>query len=251
MSFQVIAHRGAMGYERQNTLSSFRKALEIGADGLEFDVFLSKDSKVVVFHDEILEELTDTAGHPSSLTLKELSELEIKPDSNCNRNLPHSEIRIPSLIEVLDLVDRYNGKKKPWVNIELKGDGTEYEIPNIIMQYDKKRTLTSDRFLISSFDHNQLRRVKSSNPKLKLGVLYSGIFERLNEEFASLKPYSVHPDIDTINQEVVTDAHNRGFKVYIWTVNKEWQAQKVVPLGIDGAFTNYPDRMKKWAAKYS
>lgn len=252
MPFQVIAHRGAMGYERQNTLSSFRRALELEADGLELDVFLSKDGHLFVFHDEMLEELTKASGHPSNLTLQELQELEVNPPEGYRaKKLHHSEIRIPSLAEVLELVGGYEGKKS-WINIELKGEGTEYAVPGLVRHYDRRGLVPLDRILVSSFDHDgQLRTMRDSNPRLRLGVLFSGILTNLNEQFELYHPYSVHPDVDTINQKLVDDAHERGFKVYAWTVNKEWQARKVVPLGIDGAFTNYPDRMKELAAKYS
>ncbi len=118
-----IGHRGAMGYEPENTLRSFQKALDLGVDMIELDVYLCKTGELVVIHSDKLSRTTDGRGFVRNMSFKELEEMDAGKGE-----------KIPSLQQVLDLID-----KKTIVNIELKGPGTAKPSINIIEHYIEEK----------------------------------------------------------------------------------------------------------------
>src|SRR6478736_6397135 len=138
-----IGHRGAKGYEPENTLSSFQKALDLKVDGIELDVYLSSDGEIVVFHDETLNRMTDGKGYISQYSLSELKDFRIEQDH-----------QIPTLREVFDLVD-----KKCFINVELKGRSTVKPVVDLIEDYITNKNWNYSHFQVSSFDWNLLAEV--------------------------------------------------------------------------------------------
>lgn len=245
---QIIGHRGAMAYKPENTLSSFDEALRLGADGIELDVWVCATGEVVVFHDEMLDKLTDGAGTVYDKTLSELKRLKVKhPQPEKGESIPHDMVTIPTLEEVLELAD-----KRAFVNIELKGHNTARRAYKTIDSYVIEKGWPYDGFLVSSFDHPELRKFqRASKGLVNVGYLFSAIplgYAKLAEK---VDAFAIHPEWDTINEKLVRDAHRRKIKVNVWTVNTEEQAKTMVKLGVDGVFTNYPDRMREWVAKYT
>ncbi|MFW6383179.1 MAG: glycerophosphodiester phosphodiesterase, partial [Nanoarchaeota archaeon] len=113
-----IGHRGAMGYEPENTLSSFEKAIELGVDMIELDVRLCKDLEVVVFHDDKLSRFANAEGYVIEKSLEELKKLDVKGGG-----------KIPALREALNHIN-----KRAKVNIELKGRGSVEFVEKIITE---------------------------------------------------------------------------------------------------------------------
>ena len=155
MTIIKVGHRGAMGYEPENTLRSFKKALELGVDMIEFDVYVCKSGELVVIHDDTLERTTNGKGLVIEKTLAELKELDAG-----------KEEKIPTLEEIMDLAD-----KKVKINIELKGDNTAKPVLNMIEKYVDEKGWKYDDFLVSSFNHGELKNFKELNPKIKTGIL--------------------------------------------------------------------------------
>ena len=151
MTIIKVGHRGAMGYEPENTLRSFKKALELGVDMIEFDVYVCKSGELVVIQDDTLERTTNGKGLVIEKTLAELKELDAG-----------KEEKIPTLEEIMDLAD-----KKVKINIELKGDNTAKPVLNMIEKYVDEKGWKYDDFLVSSFNHNELKKFKELNPKIK------------------------------------------------------------------------------------
>ena len=245
---QIIGHRGAMGYKPENTISSFEEALSLGVDGIELDVWKCRSGELVVFHDETLDKLTNGSGSIYDKTLSELKKLEVKhPAPEKGETIPHENITIPTLDEVLDVVD-----KTAFVNVELKGPNTARLVYGTIEKYVLENGWPYDGFLVSSFDHPELRKFqKASRGTINVGYLFSAIpllYAKLAERAGA---HAIHPEWDTLNKRLVSDAHKRRIKVNVWTVNTEEQARKMVKLGVDGLFTNYPDKMREWVAKYN
>lgn len=223
-----IAHRGASGYEPENTLISFRKALELGADGAEFDVHLSKDGKVVVIHDSLVNRTTNGKGFVSRKTLQELQELDAGNGE-----------KIPTLQEVLDLI-----KKKMQVHIELKGKNTASPVAAIIEEYVKRKKWEYSDFFVSSFNHAELSAFKKLLPQVKIGALIIGIKIQLDTYKKKLDAYSVNMLYKFARKSVIEEAHEKGLKVFVYTVNNVREMKRMKELGVDGIFTNYPDRMR-------
>jgi len=222
-----IGHRGAMGYEPENTLKSFKKALEFDIDAVELDVYVCKSGELVVIHDDKVDRTTNGKGYVIEKTFDELREL----DAGQNE-------KIPLLSEVLDVID-----KKVKINIELKGANTAKPVNDLIEKYVKNKGWKYENFLISSFNHYELKQFNEINPDIEIGALITGIPIDFAEFAEKVNAKYVNLCIEFINQEFVDDAHNRGMKVFVWTVNDLDDIERMKALGIDGIFSNFPDRL--------
>ncbi len=225
---KIIGHRGAMGYETENSLLSLQKALDLNVDMIEIDVFKIKSGEIVVFHDEKIDRLTSSKGSIESLTLQELKSLKLKGG--------HS---IPTLTEALDLINH----KVP-VNIELKGAHTAKEVDRLIEEYCKNHGWTLEDFVISSFDWTELKTMRSINSDIAIAVLTEDNPLDAIEMAKELKAFAINPDYKTIGKKEVEQIHRHGYKVYAYTVNKPEDIEKMKDYGVDGIFTNYPDRAR-------
>lgn len=222
-----IGHRGAAGYEPENTLISFKKALELNVDMIELDVYVCKTQELVVIHDDKVDRTTNGTGYVIEKTFDELRAL----------NAGKGE-KIPTLREVLDLID-----KKTKVNIELKGVGTAKSVYELIEKYVKEKQWSYDDFLVSSFNHHELKEFNELNSKVKIGALLTGIPIEYAQFGETVNAYSVNLSIEFINKKFVNDAHKRRMKVMVWAVNDLDDIEKMKSLGVDGIFSDYPDRL--------
>ena len=222
-----IGHRGACGYEPENTLLSFKKALKLNVDMIELDVYLCKTGELVVIHDDKVDRTTNGKGYITEKSFEELRQLDAGKGE-----------KIPTLQEVLDLTN-----KKAKENIELKGEGTAKPVSKVIEKYVKEKGWSYDDFLVSSFNHYELLKFSKLNPNIKIGVLIKGTPIGFAEFAEKVNAYSVHLSLEFINKEFVEDAHKRGMKVFVWTVNDTDEMQRMKELGIDGIFSKFPDRI--------
>ena len=222
-----FGHRGAAGYEPENTIKSFKKALELNVDAVELDVYVCKSGELVVIHDDKVDRTTDGEGYVIEKTLDELRSLDAGNGE-----------KIPTLYEVFDLINR-----QVKINIELKGAGTADPVYELIENYVEEKDWKYDDFIISSFNHYELKKFNKLNPEVKIGALITGIPIGLAEFAEKVNADSVNLCIEFINQEFVDDAHNRGMKVNVWTVNDLDDIERMKNLNVDGMFSNFPDRL--------
>lgn len=222
-----IGHRGAMGYAPENTLKSFKKALELNIDAVELDVYVCKSGELVVIHDDKVDRTTNGRGYVVEKTLTELKNLDAGEGE-----------KIPLLSEVFDVVD-----KKVKINIELKGPNTAKPVNDLIEDYVKNKGWQYADFLISSFNHYELKTFNELNPQIKIGALITGIPIGFTEFAKKINASSVNLCVEFINQSFVDDAHKRGLEVYVWTVNDPDDIARMKKLNIDGLFSNFPDRL--------
>ena len=224
-----IGHRGAMGHEPENTLSSVRKALALGAPCVEVDVY-SVDGHLVVFHDDRLERRTNGTGYLTEQSFEYLRSLDAGDGQ-----------RIPTLEEVCELID-----SRACLNIELKGPDTAAPVTELISNLIESGW-HKEAILVSSFNHRELlkmkREIKRFNQDIKLGALIYGIPVDDAKFAEDLGAFSVHPSLSFINQQFVDDAHARGLKVYVYCVNHPEDIAKMYKLGVDGVFTDFPERV--------
>ena len=225
--FIRIGHRGACGYGPENTLLSFEKALQLNVDMIELDVQLCKTGEIIVIHDDKVDRTTNGKGYVSEKSFEELRSLDAGKGES-----------IPLLSEVIDVIAR-----EKIINIELKGEGTAQPVLALINEYIRGKGWSCDDFLISSFNHHALVEVKKTDPEIKIGVNTSSV-PLGHAEFAQrLGAFSVHPSIEFINSAFVEDAHNRGLKVYVWTVNDYDDIERMKSMDVDGMFSDFPDRL--------
>ncbi len=233
-----LAHRGANTEAPENTMAAFRKAVEVGATGLEFDVQLSKDGAVVVIHDEKLERTTNGSGLVKDYTLEELQRL----DAGTWFGEEFAGEKMPTLDQVLDEF----ASTELIFNIELKSGIVLYPgLEEKVIEAVKCRNLT-DRVVLSSFNHYSLVTCRELNTEIRTGMLYvAGLYEPW-EYALKLGCYSVHPLFNHLQHpELVSGFREHNLAIYAWTVNEPVYMELMVAGGIDAIITDRPQDLQK------
>ena len=222
---KVIAHRGASGHEPENTLLAIQTAMDMQVDAIEIDVHLA-DGELMVIHDRWLDKTTNGHGRVSDKALAELKQLDAGKGQ-----------KIPTLWEVLVLVD---GRCD--LNIELKSEKTVKPLVDTLYRAIDELGFRQLQFVISSFNHHLLKEIKTSDPAWRVGALTASRPLDYAAFAQKLHAYSIHMDVDFVDRAFVTDAHKRGLKVFVYTVDHERDIQDLMDMNVDGIFTNYPTR---------
>ena len=220
-----FGHRGARGHEPENTVRSVRKALELGADGVEVDVHFA-DGKLVVIHDDTLGRTTNGRGRVTKKSFAYLRSLDAG-----------SGERIPTLAEIFAAVNR-----RAIINVELKGPHTAAPVTALIAEYVNRHGWSFDDFLVSSFDHARIREAKEWCPDIRIGALIMKTPRGLAKFAETLGAWSLHADKRCVTPKLVADAHARGLKVFVFTINQPGEIVRMKTLGVDGIFSDFPER---------
>lgn len=232
------AHRGFSGKYPENTMLAFKKAVEAGADGIEFDVHFTKDKEIVIIHDETIDRTTDGVGEVESYTYDELSRFNAFGRFEGQFDFQ----RIPTLREYFDLIAPIDGFM---TNIELKTGINEYPgieraVLNLIDEFNLR-----DRIIISSFNHFSVLRFKDIAPDVKCGFLTES---RIIDFGAYAKKYSVeyvHPLYKCLTEDIFDEIYSNGIGINTWTVNDEDSVRYLVKNNVDAVIGNYPDMVEK------
>lgn len=223
----VIGHRGAMGHETENTLASVQKALDLGVDMLEIDVFKIRSGEIVVFHDNTVERLTDGTGKIETYNYSDLQKLNLKGDH-----------KIPTLQDVINLMD-----KRAHLNIELKGDNTADRVNFILNYYIREKGWPLDKFLISSFKWDELKRMRALNPQIGIAILTSDDPVQALDIAKELNAVAINPYFKSLTVDNVDQIQKEGFKVYPYTLNEPEDIRSMKQIGVDGIITDFPERV--------
>ncbi len=231
----VIAHRGASAYAPENTIASFRKAYELGATWLEFDVVLSADNEAIIFHDDELRRTTNGTGQIAKLDFKQLRELDA--GSWFNKNFVGE--KIPSLIEVIHFLNKYT----MGANIELKpAEGQGIQLAKIVLDMiEQEWRDISPPPLLSSFDWQCLAAVRDINKKVALGLLVDQWVEEALDMAEQLQCCSIHVNQKYLSQKIITEIKASGRLVLSYTVNDAERARQLKDWGVDAVFTDHPN----------
>jgi len=226
-SLLIIGHRGAAGLCPENTVAGFVRAVELGVDGVELDVRMA-GSEVVVIHDERVDRTTNGTGMVSELGFAELRSLD------AGNGQP-----IPTLAEVLDLLPEH-----VMVNIELKGSGTALPVAGVVGdRVEVGQTTDLPSLLVSSFDHDELRRFHEACPRVSCAPLASRWSDSLESVVGTLDAWSVNLSLGTATETHVRAVRSWGRHCLVFTVNEPAKAQALSAMGVSGVFTDYPDRL--------
>ncbi|MGR1196719.1 glycerophosphodiester phosphodiesterase [Aeromonas hydrophila] len=222
---QIIAHRGASGLAPENTLKAIRLALALGAGAIEIDVQLA-DGELWVFHDRRLERCTNGGGVLTAQSRAYLASLDAGEREG-----------IPTLWQVMEAIA---GQAE--LHIELKGSQTADEVARLTRRAEAELGFAPTQWVVSSFHHPELARFAALRPDIRLGALTSTIPLTLAKFAAELGAWSLNCDVDFVDQSLVQDAHDRGLKVLVYTVDEPADQAMLAAIGVDGIFTNRPDR---------
>jgi len=230
---RVIAHRGASKLAPENTMPAFRKALELGADGIELDVQMSSDGFLVVIHDEKLDRTSNGKGLVRDRTLAELKSL----DFGSWFSEDFRDEKIPVLEDVLCLLSGWDGL----LNIEIKNGPVFYPgIERAVADAVKKYRMTY-RTIISSFNHYSLVEIRKYEPEIKTAPLYMAGIYKPWEYARSIGATAIHPLFYNVVPEVMEGCKQNNIMVHPFTVDQPDQIQQVAAAGADGIITNVPD----------
>ena len=231
-----IAHRGASGITPENTRVAFVKALDLGADMIEFDVQLTHDELPIIFHDETLDRTTNGSGRVADTDFASISRL----DAGSWFGASFADHEVPTLEEVLGLLSG-----RAMLNIELKPDGRVAQLVRRVVTAVARFELF-EAAIFSSFHVDALRSLRDLVPDARIGVLCQrGELERSLALATELGAVSLHPAVTMVDTDLVREAHARKLAVYPWTVNEPGEIALLRALGVDGIFTDYPDRVAR------
>jgi len=218
--FLKIGHRGAKGYITENTLESFSKAIDLGANAVELDVRRSKDAQLIISHDDNLKKVFGKDVLVSESTLPELKQLT------------------GNMIVTLEEALRFIGGKVEKTLIELKETGYEESVLDLITQEHLR-----ERVIVVSFLEDALVRVRDLDETIETGLIYTKPKKpietalRLNAQYlVSLYRFMHRRD--------VAKAHKSNLKVIVWTINTKKEAEEYVAKDVDGIASDKPDILR-------
>jgi glycerophosphoryl diester phosphodiesterase len=216
----VIAHRGASGYEYENSRAAFRRAVMLDADGVELDIHATRDGGIVVHHD---------AEIPGMGPIAQLSLLEAR-----QVRLRNGET-LPVLAEILELM----GDRDVWIEVKTLPAVYDAELLAIMDQGP-----APERYAVHSFDHRIVYRLGEARPPLKRGILLSAYLRDPVTAMRTAGATVLWQEWQQVDQELVNRVHEAGGAVIAWTVNELGDLDRMTRLGVDGLCGNYPDRIR-------
>jgi glycerophosphoryl diester phosphodiesterase len=216
----VIAHRGASGYEYENSRAAFRRAVMLDADGVELDVHATRDGAIVVHHDREIPGF----GPISLLSRDEARQVRIRNGEP-----------LPLLSEVLELV----GSREVYVELKSLSEADDEELLRVL-----DRGPAPERYSVHSFDHRIVRRLGEARPELRRGILLSAYLDDPVAAMRGVGATTLWQEWQQVDQDLVNRVHDAGCSLIAWTVNEIGDMERMARLGVDGLCGNYPDRIR-------
>ena len=233
----VYGHRGFSGEYPENTMLAFRKAQEVGAEGIEYDVQLTKDGVPVVMHDENTLRTTGEDNLIRNLTCEEF----LKLDAGYVKEGKFGFVPPPTLRELL-VFCKETGLRS---NIELKTgiyeyEGIEKKVLELLDEFGLRETT-----LISSFNHYSVMRFRALAPDVRVGLLDESWLVNAGEYVKMVGADDMNPCVHFVTKRNVQELKEHGCGINVWTVNSDADMKRMLELGIDIGISNYPDRFLK------
>jgi glycerophosphoryl diester phosphodiesterase len=250
----LVAHRGGAGLAPENTLASFRKGLELGADYLEMDVHLTKDGIPVVIHDPTVDRTTDGEGRVGDMTLEQLQAFNAAakfPGGPASAGGGAGKEPVPTLAQVLDLAKGTSVRLE--IEIKVAADNRPYPgIEQKVLDEVARRGML-DRVRIMAFEFDTLKQVKALNPRVQTVALMTTDYFRgkdVNAPAAMVDDVASFANGIGVNKDLLTaqltrEAQNRRMLVGVWTVDGDAEIKKFIDMGVDSITSNRPDLLKQ------
>jgi len=235
----IVGHAGGKKTGPENSLKAFKKAIDLKAEFIEFDVRISKDNQIVIIHDPDTLSSTGTPGLVKDKTLQELKNLDIGGGE-----------KIPTFREVLELTDnRIN------LLLHINVSNIEKQIVNLLREYQYV-----ENTIVSCMVNKFLFKYRLLEPHLKLAALVNIHFEENNfpsweirkkliDDALESKFYAINPEYHLVDNQFVAYAHQRNLKVFPWTVNEKEDILSMIDIGVDGIITDDIPLLKSLLAR--
>ncbi|MGH7811056.1 MAG: glycerophosphodiester phosphodiesterase [Candidatus Binatia bacterium] len=233
----ILAHRGASAFAPENTLAAFELALAQGADGIELDVTLSADGRVVVIHDATVERTTGARGRVRDLSLADLRALDAGSLFGESEEKFRGE-KIPTLEEVFEALGG-----RTFINIELKPyTAPRNPLVENVCTLVKKFNL-QESVLFSSFFASNLARARTYLPEVASGLLaLNGLLGAWARSFGFVfgAYQALHPNLKDATRQQIQRVHRLNRRIHVYTVNAAKDMRRLFNWGVDGIFTDDP-----------
>ncbi len=231
---QVFAHRGASAVAPESTRAAIREAARAGASMVELDVQMTRDGRLVIFHDDRLERTTDGTGRLTATRYAALARL----DAGTWFHARFSGERILLVSQALRLVPR-----RMQINLELKRTPHGATLARRLVRV-VRRAGVHQRLLVSSFDPTLLQALRPS--RLSRALICRSHPDRSLQQAIRLRCQAWHPRATLVTPRRIARAHAAGLRVHAWTVDEVPRARRLAACGVDGIFTNHPRRLMRW-----
>ncbi|WP_342028666.1 glycerophosphodiester phosphodiesterase [Oceanobacillus limi] len=234
---KVIAHRGASKYAPENTLPAFKLAEDMGAEGIETDIQLTKDNVPVLIHDENVKRTTNGTGLVKDYTFHQLKQL----DAGSWYSQTYSGVSILSLEEFL----QWAVYKPLYLNIELKNNKIEYKnIESIVFEMLQHFQLVN-RSTISTFNPNSIKRMKKFRSEVEIAFLTSRRYKNVVQLTKEIGGNALHVKYRLLQQRLVEKCHQENMAIRVYTINKAPRMINCIKQGCDGIITDVPNIAKQ------
>lgn len=234
---RVIGHRGAVGHAPENTLGGIRKAADLGATWVEFDVALTKDNVPVLMHDDTVDRTTDGSGNLADMTLQDVRAL----DAGRWFSDAFAGERIPTLTETIRLLDTLG----LGANVEIKPTpGRETETGRIVAKQVADEWPNSLRApVFSSFQVESLVAAQQAAPAIPRGWLMRRPGKDWEDQARTLDCLSIHCNHRALDSKIASEIREAGYHLLAYTVNDANRALKLFDWGVESVFSDYPERI--------
>ncbi|HEV2490830.1 MAG TPA: glycerophosphodiester phosphodiesterase family protein [Candidatus Acidoferrales bacterium] len=231
----IIGHRGASGHAPENTVASFRKAVELGATFIETDLRLSHDARFVAIHDATLDRTTNGRGMVRDFTVEQLREL----DAGSWYRQEFAGERIPTIEEIL----AFAREADIVFYLEIKHDAAAWGMHHGLATA-LRAAGEAARTVVISFDPRILANLRRLDATQLTGLLFEQPLERPVEAALRVGARQLAPRADLVTPELMREARDAGIQVVTWTVDEPEQMRALAAAGVNGIMTNYPDRLR-------
>ncbi|SEA58611.1 glycerophosphoryl diester phosphodiesterase [Thalassobacillus cyri] len=242
MGTMIFAHRGASKLAPENTMPAFELAYHAGADGIETDVQLTKDSIPILIHDENVRRTTNGTGFVQDYTYEEIKKL----DAGTWFSTKFSDTSIVALEEFLDWVH----DKSIILNIELKNNVIDYKQLEQIVYDHLQKYQVLEKTVISSFNAASMERMKKIDPNVSTAFLSSKKVPDLPNHLKKIGVTGFHTKYRLLNSNLAKACRQHNLALRIYTVNRPMQMKKCFKLKCDGIFTDVPHLAKEYRKLY-
>jgi glycerophosphoryl diester phosphodiesterase len=227
----VFGHRGVKGHAPENTLEGFRVAKDLGVDGIEFDVHMSRDGHLVVIHDDDVERTTNGRGLVRDMTLSQLKML----DAGVKFGKEWKGAKIPTVEEVFSQIEGLKYK------IEIKHGSSVYDgIEEKVISAVETAGVTN-RVRITSFDYNAIYNMHKLKRRIELGIIirgrvgwFTGIAKRVGAKW-------IQANYDLLEPGDVSTAHRKGINIGVWGLRDGKSVENCLRMGVDELTLDYPE----------
>ena len=254
--YKIFGHRGCRGLYPENTIVGFQKAIQMGVDGIEFDIVVNKNLQLIVSHEPYIDTnyCIPNENQENSLNIFEMTLDEIKKIDCGSKYIERFPEQIkkkeekPSFKELEKKLDNYKGDLL--FEIKCHPDFINKNFPDystyakIIFDETKDSPLLKN-IIFMSFDWRILNELYKKNSISKYIFLSDKIQFKKELDLLTFKPFAIGLNYKIITKSIVKSAHKKNQLIYAWTVNNLDVFNKLVNINTDGIITDYPNKIKK------